>query len=328
MDYAVYKLEFTTALHIGNDSGSATLPSAEMTIHSDTLFSALCIESIQAGGKELLRELYTRVWSGELIFSDLFPYRNENYFLPKPILKDESLAGTHNIKEHKAFKRLKYISASSMADYLAFLRGRGKFDVVKAGEMLEGMSISEVRHWVSIKGQDEPQPYHVGCLKFNRDSGLYLIVAYQREEDISLVTRLLEALSLSGIGGKRSAGLGKFNIDDPIFLDAPYSEGLEALADLLKNKGGAWQMLLNTALPRDEELDQACDGGSYTLVRRGGFVQSDRYYPHQVKKRLIYAFAPGSCFKVPFAGDIYDVSHEGGHPVYRCLKPMFMEVII
>ena len=38
MHYAVYKLEFTTALHIGNDSGSATLPSAEMTIHSDTLF--------------------------------------------------------------------------------------------------------------------------------------------------------------------------------------------------------------------------------------------------------------------------------------------------
>ena len=132
MDYAVYKLEFTTALHIGNDSGSATLPSAEMTIHSDTLFSALCIESIQAGGKELLRELYNRVWSGELIFSDLFPYRNENYFLPKPILKDESLAGTRNIKEHKAFKRLKYISASSMADYLAFLRGRGEFDVITA----------------------------------------------------------------------------------------------------------------------------------------------------------------------------------------------------
>ena len=52
MDYAVYKLEFTTALHIGT-TRSATLPSAEMTIHSDTLFSALCIESIQAGGKEL-----------------------------------------------------------------------------------------------------------------------------------------------------------------------------------------------------------------------------------------------------------------------------------
>lgn len=328
MNYAVYKLEFTTALHIGNDSGSATLPSAEMIIHSDTLFSALCIEAIQAGGKELLRELHTRVWNGELIFSDLFPYRNENYFLPKPILKVESLSGNRNIKEHKAFKRLKYISALSMADYLAFLRGRGEFDVIKASEMLGGLSVSEVRQWVSIKGQDEPQPYHVGCLKFNQDSGLYLIVAYQREEDISLVTRLLEALSLSGIGGKRSAGFGKFNIDDPIFLDTPYSEGLEALADLLKNAGEPWQMLLNTALPRDEELDQACNGGSYALVRRGGFVQSDRYYPHQVKKRLIYAFAPGSCFKGPFAGDIHDVSHEGGHPVYRCLKPMFMEVII
>ena len=50
---------------------------------------------------------------------------------------------------------------------------------------------------------------------------------------ISLVTQML-GLYPSGIGGKRSAGLRKFNIDDPIYLDAPYSDGLEALADLLK----------------------------------------------------------------------------------------------
>ena len=74
-------------------------------------------------------------------------------------------------------------------------------------------------------------------------------------------------------------------------------------------------------------VDQPVTGKLYTS-KAWRFHPADRYYPHQVKKRLIYAFAPGSCFKVPFAGDIYDVSHEGGHPVYRCLKPMFMEVII
>ncbi|MGI6551025.1 MAG: type III-A CRISPR-associated RAMP protein Csm4 [Syntrophomonadales bacterium] len=321
-------MEFTTALHIGNDSGSATLPSAEMTIHSDTLFSALCIEAIQAGGDALLQQLYELARSGKIILSDLFPYRKENYFIPKPILKVESSPGQRDIKERKAYKNLKYIAAASMNDYLASLTGKTEFDVKKANELLAQLAVSEMRQLVSIKGQKETQPYHVGCLKFNRDSGLYLIAAYEREEDLSLITRLLKALSLSGIGGERSSGLGKFGVETPILLDTRHSEGLQSLAELLNNKESSWQMLLNTALPRDEELDKVCNDGTYMILRRGGFVQSDRYWTHQVKKRLIYAFAPGSCFQQKFTGDIYDVSHEGRHPVYRYLKPLFMGVSI
>ena len=41
MDYFVYKMYFSTPVHIGN----GTLASSENTIMADTLFSALCCET-------------------------------------------------------------------------------------------------------------------------------------------------------------------------------------------------------------------------------------------------------------------------------------------
>ena len=51
-----------------------------MTITSDTLFSALFIETLQLG-KE------TGWLLNDLIISDTFPYENELYYLPKPLKK-------------------------------------------------------------------------------------------------------------------------------------------------------------------------------------------------------------------------------------------------
>lgn len=324
----IYKLQFATALHIGNDTGSATLASAEMTVHSDTLFSALCIEALQLGGEKLLHELYEKSKTGKIGFSDLFPYKKETYYLPRPILNIESNITERDPKKSKEYKNLKYIPSNRFADYLASLQGQAEFDVKAVNKDISSLGASEGRQCVSIKRETEPQPYYVGCFKFKPDAGLYFIVTYTDEEDIDFITRIMESLALSGIGGKRSAGLGKFILDDPIFLDAPYSEGLEALASLLNNDNSTQQMLLNLALPQDHELDQACSEGHYMLVRRGGFVQSDTYWHHQLKKKLLYAFAPGSCFKSAFQGDIYDVSNKANHKVYRYLKPMFMGVNI
>jgi len=325
MNYAVYKLGFLTALHIGHDSGGAPLPSAELTIHSDTLFSALCMEAKQVGGEELLHRLYVLCRNGSFSFSDLFPYRGETYFVPRPILKIESSSSGEDGKERKDYKKLKYISTLDFDVYLASLSGTVDFDVKRANTQLRDIGIRETRQMVSIKGQEETQPFYLGCMRFNQGCGLYLVVSYHAEAELSLITNLLENLGLSGIGGKRSAGLGKFLVEDPIFLDEEYSAGIDALGNLLRETAGRL-MLLNTALPRDDELNEACLDGYYMLLRRGGFVQSDVYYQHQVKKKLLYAFAPGSTFRRPFYGDIYDVSEAGNHPVYRNLKPMFLGV--
>ena len=85
-------------------------------------------------------------------------------------------------------------------------------------------------------------------------------------------------------------------------------------------------MLLSVALPADEELENAMENASYLLEKRSGFVASSDYAEEWRKKKDLYVFTAGSCFVNCFAGDIYDVSEGGKHPVYRYAKPIFMGV--
>lgn len=86
-------------------------------------------------------------------------------------------------------------------------------------------------------------------------------------------------------------------------------------------------MTLSVSLPREEELETALAGAEYLLLKRSGFVASERYAPEQMRKKDLYVFQAGSCFPEKFHGDIYDVSDTcGRHPVYRYAKPMWMEV--
>lgn len=45
--YYLYKFHFYGALHIGPDDGRNVLQSSGILLHSDTLFSALCIEALR-----------------------------------------------------------------------------------------------------------------------------------------------------------------------------------------------------------------------------------------------------------------------------------------
>ena len=120
-----------------------------------------------------------------------------------------------------------------------------------------------------------------------------------------------------GRGGKKSTGLGKY-ILRPVKL-------LEALERHLK-KDADRNILLSVGLPQDKELENALEGASYQLIKRSGFVSSDTYAEELRKKKDLYVFAAGSCFEHRFEGDIYDVSDNGSHPVYRYAKPLFMGV--
>ena len=86
-------------------------------------------------------------------------------------------------------------------------------------------------------------------------------------------------------------------------------------------------MCLSVAIPAEDEKE-AIKGSNYSLLRRGGFVQSENYFETPLKKKVTYSFAPGSCFKKRFKGTILDVSNYGNHPVYRYGKPLFLGVDI
>ena len=55
-------------------------------------------------------------------------------------------------------------------------------------------------------------------------------------------------------------------------------------------------MALNCCFPKDDELEKVLSGASYSLIRRGGFVESYDYSRNPLKKDII-CFDSGSCFE-------------------------------
>ena len=170
---------------------------------------------------------------------------------------------------------------------------------------------------VNLERRNGPdaEPYFVGGFSFTQDAGLYFIV-----QGTFNLTSILEQLSYSGIGGKRSSGYGRF-----AFSTMPVTELGRSLS---MPRPGRTGMLLSSAAPRDNELtNELLEGARYRLIRKGGFVQSATHSANPQKKRDLYLFAAGSTFTSHFSGDVFDVNATpDAHPVYRYARALWMEV--
>lgn len=167
-----------------------------------------------------------------------------------------------------------------------------------------------------VRKEEDTLPFRVGTFYYAQGCGLYLIVAYASEEELSLAEELLESLSYTGIGGKNLVVWENLNFE---------RENIRK--NWRKDCGkSSKNILISTALPMDQELEQALEGAAYLLEKRSGFVASSSYAPEWRKKKDLYVFSPGSCFVNRFAGDIYDVSDGGRHAVYRYAKALFLGV--
>ena len=308
MNYLIYRLKFTSAVHFGK----SMLSDSEYVLCSDTVFSALCMEAVKMG-EDTLDKLISAVKSNELLISDALPYIGDKMLLPKPHLLVE-----HGLEENssvikKAYKKLKYITIDDFGSYL-----NGSFDVLNAVQMDE-LGVSALKVSASIRNENnETMPYEVGTFSFYDDCGLYLIAGFEGEESQKLFETLIDQLQHSGLGGKRSSGYGRFE----------YSESTpdEWLVERLNGDAENY-MLLNTALPVESEIEDVLQGANYSLIKRGGFVASSEYSDSMQRKRELVMFKAGSCFSRRFSGDVFDVSTKAGsHPVYRYGKPMLMRI--
>lgn len=302
MQYSIYKLEFQTGVHFG----TGMLNESAYTFQADQLFSALYIEALKMNCE---KELFDCVKNGKLLFSDAFPYFGQQYMIPKPMLYVEpKVKGISEQK--KKYKKIQFIPVEQLED---FLDGTMDLD----GEIFKGYGTYMQQSMVNVRNNEETLPYRVGTFYFSENCGLYIIVAYESESEKTLAENLLEGLSYTGIGGKKSVGLGKFNL-----LRGKMSKCMQEHLERDSNK----KILLSVALPRDEELECALNGASYQLSKRSGFVASSDYADEWRKKKELFVFVSGSCFEQLFEGDVYDVSDGGSHPVYRYAKSLFMGV--
>lgn len=315
MIYKAFRFEFKTPVHFGNGN----LSSGEVSIHSDTLFSALCMEAVK-DSQESLDELVNLFSSGKLKISDAFPFVDDTPFIPKPFCYVERSANTGSSVEKKNYKKLKYISAENFQKYFT-----DEYNPVQDLEMIKNLGTFNLKTSASINGLDDTVPYNIGSYTFSgtvkediHKAGLYIIVGYEEEEDYYLLSDYLDSLSYSGIGGKRSSGLGKFNLKN---MNLPKSF-VDSLGTDAKTN-----MLLSVSLPTDDEIEKVVEKGEYSLIKRSGFVSSYNYSDNYERKKDLYVFDSGSCFKSKFKGAIYDVSRkEKAHPVYRYAIPMWLGV--
>ncbi len=302
MEYSNYQLRFPVGVHFG----SGLLNDSDPTFCADTLFSALYMEALK---QNLAVPFLEAVQQDRLRWSDAFPYVENEYLVPKPIMHIEGQKKGDSA-EKKKFKKLKYIR---IGDLNTFLKGEYEPEDDLFGRL--GKYRQQVM--AAVRTGEETLPYYVGTYAFYPGNGLYLLCRYADEESRNLFENLLDALHYVGIGGKKTSGLGKF--------DLYYGKKTVDFDRCFQEKGGR-KILISTALPTEDELETALEGASYLLKKRSGFIDSETYAPEERKKKDLYVFAAGSCFHNGFKGAVYDVSTGGNHPVYRYAKPMFLEV--
>ena len=137
--YYLYKFHFYGALHIGPDDGRNVLQSSGILLHSDTLFSALCIEALR--DETARNSLLEEAAAGRFLLSDAFPYRADELFLPKPLIRTEQgLRQMQDPGQRKLFKKLTYLPASLWDAYLDLWREGRPFDAAACLQQLENLS--------------------------------------------------------------------------------------------------------------------------------------------------------------------------------------------
>lgn len=311
MEYKIYKFKFTTGVHFGKRN----VDDAEYTFGADTLFSAMCQEYLKQG-MDQFEWFLAKAKEGKIKLSDGLPYIGDTYYVPKPMIETEAEKNLRDSTIKKVYKKLNYIPVNRLDDYLC-----GDLPIKQEeNKFRENLGTRLVKVSASIRGEEETKPYRVGTYYFKEGSGLYVIVGYEEEADLEKIEECFEALGFVGIGGKRSSGLGRFEIYP--------GKKCQDFIELLQRSGGAVRMSLSCSLPKYNELETVLEGASYLLQKRSGFVVSDKYSEEPLRKRDLYILKAGSCFRTIFEGDIYDVSDGGTHAVYRYAKPLFMEVIL
>ena len=333
MKYFLYQLVFDTPVHFGSTEEGGKLEQSDMTYRSDTLFSALCCELAAMNDENGITRLYQAVQNGQFVFSDLFPYKNMAgdyaFYLPKPILTmpkteiepSEYEAFRKQATLQKKQKKLQYIRVSQLEEYIHSLQS-GKPEQWDISNFGQSDLVTRVNCLDKV-----PRPYYVNQFTFAADAGLYGIVGYEQEEDQEWFCQVLQAVGLTGIGGKRSSGYGKFHfLDDPILMDEQgvYDDDGQ-LYRLLTEQKTKQYMNISVLLPNKDDIS-IVKKGQYKLCKRSGFLSPDGT-PAQ-KKNDVYMIASGSCFPIRMQGEIATLSDATNHPVWRYGKGLYVGLMV
>ena len=341
MPYYLYKLNYTTPVRFGIDKASSNLSTTAFTSNADTLFSAICNEWVRIFGEEDLEDFVSISREGSFLVSDLLPYRNIlgkngatidcEIYMPKPVIMVErdnhSLDTRGDSVSKKKLKKTTHICIGKLEEYFRFLKSGGDINFAMDKDMI---FVEEDNIRTAIAYCPETLPYQVASVRFFKDAGLCFIAKMNKDikDKFDIV---VDSLSTTGIGGKRSSGYGKFNLDEDaieISKDIPIYESHRKLAEMLSTSGN-FNISLSCMVPKDDEINALSDGKSYyQLILRKGFIYSRTYSKANVKRKQIVMLKAGACLSKALEGSIVELSSGGNHKVYRYGKAMYLGVNI
>ena len=314
MNCYLFQLRFNTPVHFGGSDSALSLYSSEDHFRADTLFSALCHTAMQMHGEAGVERLMDMAHRGGLVLSDSMPWQGDRLYLPKPCYTAQT-ARELPADQRKAMKKLAWIPVAEFDDYCSAMTDGTLFETapVTFGHVVESTK-------AAVPERMDTRPYAVGLYRFSENTGLYFLAIC---EDGAWLSDLVTALGYSGIGGKVTAGYGKYTVVRNECLSDASDGQCQWLRAALGRADGR-SMLLTSSLPGDGELEAVLEGASYQLIRRAGFIGADG--AEHRKKKTQHFLTAGSVVRSPFEGGLYEVGRVRQHAVYRYSKPMFLGV--
>jgi len=326
-NYNIYKLHFTSPLHIGDKREDYV--NSFKTISSDTFYAAITACLAKTGTK--IPE------DGDLGFamSSLFPYYQSKgndstpiFFFPKPISQQMP-----NLKDLTKAKQVKKVEWLDKSFFEKILNGNQLFDNNENEvNCIQGKYLSDTRidkdflHsqiiqrvTISRTGEEDAKPFYMERISFKEKSGLFFIV----EGNTELLDKGIKLLCLEGIGTDRNVGNGYFTYEkESIELNIP--------------QRSEYSICMSLFIPESKEQFSemiSSDLVTYDFDRRGGWITS--FPNNSIRKNVIYGITPGSLLKAEgptVKGRIVDLKpqlgfgNEIGHPIWRCGKALFLPV--
>ena len=304
--------------------------------HSDTLFAALISAWRFIYDKNTLTSLEEGVTTFQetppFRLSSGFPYAGTVYFLPRPAI---SLEGQRD--DRKLGKAVVYLSwqqaenlinsstpdlvhrANTLMDGQVWLDA---LDQLVLEQIFGQVDRSRIRLWhgqatrarVTVDRVSSASAlYYEGSVQYAPDCGFYALAQIHDERYRRPLEDGLRFLGEQGLGGRRSVGLGQFDL-------AVYDE-TPPMAPVT-NHNYYWLLsLYHPTLPEVSQLNVLSDA-RYNLVARRGWL----YSPDGVgqRRRGIRMLTEGSLLTQPANGDVVDVhpvnvaaTHQLPHAVWR-----------
>lgn len=331
--FKIYKLRFTTPLHIGDER--ADYGTSLQTIHSDTLYAAMTSVLAKIG--------YKIPENGNFGFSisSLFPYyHKENkkpvYFLPK--LKLQSIPAKELQDDAKKIKKIEWLDVEFFNKQI---NGEQLFNKSNVKQLLENGKYltkqfidkefisKEVNPRVKVSRDfsEDAEPFYMERLYFKEQSGMYFIAVGDADK-LKIIDLALKVLKDEGIGTDRTIGNGFFEFDtDEIEFDLPKSNKVSNLSLFLPEN--------------QEQINELLKGNdiAYNFQKRGGWITDSGL--NTFRKNTVQMFSEASVFSFNESVDKhfvkgkivdlkpkldYDHLNIKPHPIWRSGKALFIPV--